>query len=109
MRKKIDWHAPYLIPELLYFQNGCTFTGSVSNEGEKEFRYRLSPAEKTDDAAEGDAPKQIIVGEVWFGPFCYEKSTAEDRHEASMDEAGREDSIDWLAQKYEEMIPAQAV
>lgn len=106
MRKNIDWHAPYLIPELLYFQNGCVFTGSVGDAEEKEFRYRLSPAEEADEKAEGNAPKQVILAEVWYGPFCYEKSTVSSSQKFPMDEEGREGTIAWLARNYEEMIPS---
>ncbi|WBY63434.1 MAG: GNAT family acetyltransferase [Thermocaproicibacter melissae] len=105
MRKAIDWHAQYFIPELLFFQNGCVFTGSVNNDGEKEFRYKLSPAQEAEEGADSDPPRRVILVEVWYGPFCYEKSTIEDRHSFPMDENGRQEAINWLAAKYEEMIP----
>ena len=105
MRKEIDWQAPCFIPELLFFQNGCVYTGSVNNAGEKEYRYKLSPAEEATEGAEGDPPRRIIRAEVWFGPFCYEKSTVEDRQDFPMDETGRAKAISWLAMKYAEMIP----
>lgn len=90
--KEINWHEQGLIPELLYFQNGGTFTGSVNNKGAKEFRYKLSPNEGN------------IKAEVWFGPFCYEKSEILDQSEFSMDESGRSNTLDWLQQKYECMV-----
>ncbi|HEX3017428.1 MAG TPA: hypothetical protein VHP31_06195 [Caproicibacter sp.] len=89
--KTIEWHKQGLIPELLYFQNGGTFTGSVSNTGIKEFRYKLSPNEEK------------IKAEVWYGPFCYEKSEILDQSEFSMDEEGRSQMLDWLKEKYETM------
>ncbi len=102
MRKAIDWHAQCLIPELLYFQNGCDFTGSVSNEGEKEFRYKLSPVKAPEDCAE---TKTTLRAEAWYGPFCYEKSTVFDQSEFPMDEEGRSAAIDWLSAEYKAMIP----
>lgn len=107
MKKKIDWHKQCLIPELLYFQNSNAFTGSVGNEGKKEFRYKLSPAQKTEDEADGAEPQKIIKAEVWYGPFCYEKSTIEDEAEFPMDEKGRSDTIDWLSGKYDSMVPEE--
>jgi hypothetical protein len=104
MRKKIDWHAPYFIPELLYFQNDNSFTGSVTNEGEKEFRYRLSPAKEGEEGAE----RQMIRAEVWYGPFCYEKSKVIENAVFPLEEQGRSDAIDWLAHQYEAMIPEKA-
>ena len=97
MRKRIDWHRECLIPELLYFQNGGTFVGSVSNKGEKEYRYRLSPS--------GTPEEPKIKVEAWYGPFCYEKSEIPEQGEFPMDEDGRFGAIDWLRQKYESLIP----
>lgn len=91
--KKVGWHEQGLIPILLYFQNGGTFTGSVNNSGEKEFRYRLSPTDGK------------IKAEVWYGPFCYEKSEILGNAEFAMDENGRSSAIDWIEGKYETMIP----
>ena len=90
--KKIDWNKEGLIPTLLYFQNGSIYTGSVTAEGQKEFRYKISPAEDK------------IKAEVWYGPYCYEKSEISDQIEHSMDAEGREKMIDWLKDKYESMI-----
>lgn len=89
--KAIDWQERGLIPELLYFQNGGTFTGSVSNAGAKEFRYKLSP----------DGEK--IRVEVWYGSFCYEKSEILDQSEFPLDESGRSKALDWLKKAYESM------
>lgn len=90
--KKIDWHDPGLIPQVLYFRNGALYTGSVTESGRKEFRYRLSPSEDK------------IRAEVWYGPFCYEKSEIADQAEFAMDQQGRSDALDWLEAKYTEMI-----
>ena len=90
--KATDWHEPGLIPQLLYFQNGTAFTGSVTNAGSKEFRYKIKPSEG-----------KIIV-EVWYGPYCYEKSEILDQAEFTMDQEGRSNALDWLKEKYESMI-----
>lgn len=88
----IDWHSQGFIPPLLYFQNGTVYTGSVTEKGEKEFRYKISPKDG------------MIFAEVWYGPFCYEKSEILDKAEHNMDAEGREEMIDWLKSKYESMI-----
>lgn len=105
MRKEIDWHAPYFIPELLYFQNGNLFTGSVNNADEKEFRYRLSPGKRELEGADPASEERIIRAEVWYGPFCYEKSEIADQAVFPMEEHGRSDAVDWLASRYEAMVP----
>lgn len=102
MTAEIDWHAPGLIPELLYFENRNDFTGSVNNAARKEFRYRLSPVfEKQEDGTE----KRLIRAEVWYGPYCHDKSTIEAAADFPMEEKGRNAAIDWTAEKYAAMIP----
>ncbi len=91
-RKEIDWRGRGLIPELLYFQNGGKYTGSVNNPGQREFRYKIGPAEGQ------------IRAEVWYGPFCYEKSKIEEEGRFPMDEAGRGALLDWLGSRYEAMV-----
>lgn len=93
--KTVNWSEEGLIPGLLYFQNGGTYTGSVNdfdNRAVKEFRYKIGPGE------EG------ILTEVWYGPFGYEKSEIVDRHGFSLDEEGRKEMLLWLNEKYESMI-----
>lgn len=90
--KQIDWHRQGYIPQLLYFQNGASYTGSVSNEGKPEFRYKIAPK----DGA--------ICAEVWEGPFCYEKSKIADQSEYGMDAEGRSELLDWLQSKYKVMV-----
>ena len=104
MRKEVDWHEACFIPELLYFENGNPFTGSVNSAGEKEFRYQLSPGAKPAEGPDSK-PDKLIVAEVWYGPFCYAKSEIADKTSFAMNEQGRLDAIDWLASKYTEMIP----
>jgi hypothetical protein len=89
--KQIDWHRQGYIPQLLYFQNGASYTGSVSNEENPEFRYKIAPK----DGA--------ICAEVWEGTLCYEKSEIMDHSEFGMDAEGRSEMIDWLQRKYETM------
>ncbi|MCI1982261.1 MAG: hypothetical protein LKJ45_03740 [Oscillospiraceae bacterium] len=91
--KEVHWHQQGVIPELLYFQNGGSFSGSVNHSGDREFRFKLSPSDEK------------IRAEVWYGPFCYEKSTIEDHSDFPMEEQGREKAINWLQEKYQEMIP----
>lgn len=91
--KEVDWEGQ--IPGLLYFQNGGVFTGSVDDFADKsvrEFRYKLGSGEN------------LLVGEVWYGPFCYEMSTVEDRNEFGMSGEGYADMIAWVRKKYADMI-----
>ncbi len=90
--KYVNWFGPGYIPGLLYFQNGSAYTGSVSEIGNQEFRYKISPKDG------------MLFAEVWYGPFCHEKSEIADYSEHSMDSEGRTSMIDWLKSKYESMI-----
>ena len=92
--KCVNWSEQGLIPGVLYFQNGSEFTGGVDNRGTslKEFRYRISPS------------KNIMTAEVWYGPFCYDKSDIVDTREFIIDNDGRGDMIKWLEDKYQTMI-----
>ena len=86
--EQIDWHKPGLIPELLYFQNGNEYTGSARTGGGKEFRYKMGPADDN------------IKAEVWFGPFCYEKSEVFAQADFPLSEEGRSGMLDWLGEQY---------
>lgn len=93
--KAMNWTEQGVIPGLLYFQNGSAYTGSVNdfgNKNTKEFRYKIKPGDGT------------IVAEVWYGPFCYEKSEIIDHAEFPLDEGGRSKMIEWIKEKYESMI-----
>lgn len=93
--KVIDWNEQGVIPGLLYFQNGSTYTGSVNDFGNKEakeFRYIMKPKDG------------ILIAEVWYGPFCYEKSEIVDHAEFSLDDDGRTKMIEWINEKYKSMI-----
>lgn len=103
MIRKIDWNAQGLIPELLYFENGNEFTGSVNNAGIREYRYRLSPGiQKNGDGTE----KKNIRAEAWYGPFCYEKSRMERTADFPLNEDGRKSAIVWLDEQYKAMSEA---
>lgn len=93
--KTVDWFEQGLIPGLLYFQNGGTHTGSVTDRESKtakEFRYKIETKEGT---------IRVII---WYGPFCYEKSEMADQAEFSLDDGGRTEMLGWLKEKYESMI-----
>lgn len=89
--KSIDWHRQGFIPQLLYFQNGATYTGSIRSSGGLEFRFKIAPKDSA------------ICSEVWYGPYCYEKSEIADQSDHAMDANGRTEMIDWLKSKYEDM------
>jgi len=93
--KTVDWFDEGTLPGLLYFKNGSAHTGSVTdfvNKATKEFRYKIKPADGT------------IIAEVWYGPYCYEKSEIVSQSEFTLDSDGHTEMIGWIKEKYESMI-----
>ncbi len=93
--KTVDWFEKGTLPGLLYFKNGSAYTGSVTDFGSKdakEFRYMIKPNDGT------------IIAEVWYGPFCYEKSEIVSQSEFTLDGEGHTEMIGWIKEKYESMI-----
>ncbi|TQI69024.1 hypothetical protein [Clostridium sp. KNHs216] len=90
----MNFHEQGAIPGIMYFQNNNEFTGGVDNRGTdlKQFRYRISPSQNT------------MTAEVWYGPFCHDKSEIIDTREFIMDNENLEDMINWLEEKYTTMI-----
>ncbi|WP_243267514.1 hypothetical protein [Faecalispora jeddahensis] len=76
------------LPGLLYYQNGGVYKGSGGNG---RVRYKIEPV---DDK---------LTVQVWFGPYCYEKSEMEDRAEFALSDVGRSEMMDWLSNKIEGM------
>ena len=93
--KVTDWDDQAMAPGLLYFKNGSAYTGSKTdfdNKATKEFRYKLTPNNGT------------IKAEVWYGPFCYEKSEIIDQVEFTLDDDGRTKMLAWMKEKYETLL-----
>jgi len=72
------------IPNLLYFQSGNIYSGSL-----EDFGYKLLP--------EGENLRVC----VWKGPFCMEKSEILASREFPLTAKGREETISWLRAEYE--------
>ena len=79
------------IPTLHYFAMNNIFTGSMG-----AFRFRAAPVIVMATPKEVDFEKSTIQVEFWHGPYCYEKSTMEDRMEFPMSEEGRLAMQRWL-------------
>ena len=73
----------YDFPEISYFRQGNSFTGSEGNE----FRYRIAP--------EGDK----IKASVWYEDICYEKCKVafEELFDMSNEELVK--AIEWIFSK----------
>jgi hypothetical protein len=41
---------------------------------------------------------------VWYGPYCYDKSEIVDQEEFTISSDGRSELLEWLKEKYENMI-----
>ena len=79
------------IPTLHTFAMNNIFTGSLGL-----FRFRAAPEIVMATPKEVDFEKSSIHVEYWHGPYCYEKSTMEDRMEFPMSEEGRLAMQRWL-------------
>ena len=79
----------FFLPNLLTFTNGNTYLGSFQG-----LRFRVKP---TKDESEQD----ILACLCWYGEYCLEESEIAAEASFPLDEAGREQVIDWLQQQYE--------
>ncbi|HIT34482.1 MAG TPA: hypothetical protein IAC31_07675 [Candidatus Faecousia intestinigallinarum] len=82
------------IPTLHTFAMNNIFTGSCG-----AFRFRAAPQVVMKTPKEVDMESSSIVAECWHGPWCYEKSTMEDRQEFPMSEEGRQALLQWLTER----------
>jgi len=79
------------LPVLHSFENNNIFTGSCG-----ALRYKITPMITMKTQKEVDLEASTMKGEVWHGPFRYEKSTIEDERVFPISQQGREDLQDWL-------------
>ena len=85
------------LPTLHTFAMGNIFTGSWGS-----LRFKLTP--QVVDAPgrrEVDMEASSILGELWHGIFCYEKSEIEKTEVFPMSEEGREALRAWLEEHIE--------
>ena len=83
-------HDIYL-PTLHWFAMKNPFSGSCG-----ELRFMIKPKVEMKTAKEVDFEASSIHAELWHGPFCYEKSTVEERRDFPLTEEGRAEMKAWL-------------
>lgn len=69
------------VPNYMSFHNDNIFLGSYQG-----MRFRLSP----------DLQENIIHGEYWFGPLCYELSEMDGAKDFPLTDEGIADMTQWL-------------
>ena len=80
------------LPVLHSFENNNVFTGSYG-----QMRFRVSPKlVKPEGSKVVDLSVSTMLCEVWYGPFCYEKSEIEATEVFPMTEEGRAEMKAWL-------------
>ena len=79
------------IPTLHTFAMNNIFTGSCG-----AFRSRAEPKVIMATPKEVDFTQSTIEVEYWHGPFCYEKSTMEEKASFPLTEEGRLAMKQWL-------------
>ena len=79
------------IPTLHTFAMNNIFTGSCG-----AFRFRAEPKVIMATPKEVDFTQSTIEVEYWHGPFCYEKSTMEEKASFPLTEEGRLAMKQWL-------------
>lgn len=85
------------LPTLHTFAMGNVFTGSWGS-----LRFKLTPqVVKAEGGREVDMEASGILGELWHGIFCYEKSEIEKTATFPMSEEGREALRSWLEEHIE--------
>ena len=85
------------LPVLHSFENNNVFTGSYGS-----LRFRVVPAITMKTPKEVDLEASSMTCEVWYGAFCYQKSTMEDKRTFPLSEAGRAQLHDWLTEQIRE-------
>ena len=83
--------ADIFIPTLHTFAMENPFTGSCGL-----FRFRIQPKVVKATPKEVDFSASTLTAEYWHGPFCYEKSTVEERRDFPLTEEGRAEMKAWL-------------
>ena len=83
--------ADIFIHTLHTFAMENPFTGSCGL-----FRFRIVPNGVKATPKEVDFSASTLTAEYWHGPFCYEKSTVEERRDFPLTEEGRAEMKAWL-------------
>ena len=79
------------IPTLHTFAMKNPFTGSCG-----DFRFRVIPKVNMRTSKEVDFETSTLEAEFWHGPFCYEKSTVEEKEVFPLTEEGKAAMKVWL-------------
>ena len=83
--------ADLYLPTLHWFAMKNPFTGSCG-----AFRFRVVPKVTMATAKEVDFENSTLEAEFWHGPFCYEKSTVEEKQSFPLTEEGKAAMKAWL-------------
>lgn len=70
------------LPAFHYFEVGNRYSGHIGQEK----RYQLV----------ADKDNQLMTVQIWFGPYCQEKSEVIEAKEFALDDGGYEQMIRWL-------------
>ena len=81
----------FFIPTLHTFAMNNIFTGSHG-----KFRFKITPQIQKKTPKEVDFETSSMMAEYWYGPYCYEKSTIEDKKTFPLTETGRAEMLAWL-------------
>ena len=79
------------LPALRYFENNNRFSGSYGM-----LRFMITPEVKMKNAKEVDLPASAIIGELWHGQLCIEKSIIEKKQTFAMSDTGIIEIRQWL-------------
>lgn len=79
------------LPVLHSFENDNVFTGSYG-----DLRFKITPSINMLNSKEVDFANSSMQAEIWFGQFCYEKSTVADQKVFALSAQGRDELRDWL-------------
>lgn len=83
--------AELYLPTLHYFENKNRFSGS-----DGKLRFMLTPSVVMRTPKEVDLEQSSILGQLWHGPFCLEKSSVEQERTFPMSVEALEDIRAWL-------------
>ncbi len=85
----------FYLPNLHTLQNGNHFYGSYCG-----LRFFVDPAPEKGEDGEMTG---TVTAVVWYGERCLEESEAVDEATFPLDEAGRQQILDWLDAQYGKM------
>ncbi len=79
------------LPTLHYFENNNRFSGS-----DGPLRFMLTPKVVMQNAKEVNLGESSILGQLWHGPYCLERSKVEQERSFAMSKEALEEIRTWL-------------